>query len=185
MTRSSDEEYTNIMYVYNLCDYNTWAAVEEYRWRFPYRRVPDGRVFSNVYQSMRQTGAVSQRKYERPQQQCTAQVEDDILEMVWCSSTNSIWRIANRFGTPQTAIWGTIHDLSLYLFHIQTIQAVQTGDRFAQKEFCYWLLHSRCFAWKFYLVNIWTACNKRLSNLTAYIMCSHGKLSENVFLWLI
>jgi hypothetical protein len=42
-----------------------------------------------------------------------AQVEDDILEMVQCSPTTSIWRITNQLGTPQTRVCRTVHDFGL------------------------------------------------------------------------
>ncbi|EZA47505.1 hypothetical protein X777_15498 [Ooceraea biroi] len=37
----SNEEYTDIHFVYGFCDGNARAAVREYQCRFPNRRVPD------------------------------------------------------------------------------------------------------------------------------------------------
>ncbi|EZA58454.1 hypothetical protein X777_00514 [Ooceraea biroi] len=37
----SNEEYTDIHFVYGFCDGNARAAVREYQRRFPNRRVPD------------------------------------------------------------------------------------------------------------------------------------------------
>jgi hypothetical protein len=93
-----------------------------------------------VHQRIGQTGAVPQRKCERPQQRHTPQVEDDILEMVQHSPTTSIERIASRFGTPETVVWRLVHDFGLEPFHIQNIQALQSNDHFVWEEFCHWLL---------------------------------------------
>ncbi|EZA52544.1 hypothetical protein X777_08023 [Ooceraea biroi] len=37
----SNEEYTDIHFVYGFCEGNARAAVREYQCRFPNRRVPD------------------------------------------------------------------------------------------------------------------------------------------------
>ena len=41
-------EYADVLYVYGFCDGS--AAVEEYRRRFPMRRMPDRKVFSKGVQ---------------------------------------------------------------------------------------------------------------------------------------
>jgi len=42
-------EYCDIHYVYGYCDGNASAAVNEYRRRYPERRIPSKRVFTRVY----------------------------------------------------------------------------------------------------------------------------------------
>jgi hypothetical protein len=42
-------------FVYGFCDGNARAALEEYRRRFPNRRIPSKDVFSRVRQTMRET----------------------------------------------------------------------------------------------------------------------------------
>jgi hypothetical protein len=124
VTTFSNGEHADIMYVFGFCDSNEQVAVEGHRQLFPDRGVPDRRVFSSVYQSIGQTGAVPQRKCGRPQRRRVAQMEDDILDMVQSSTTANIRRIANRIGTSQTAEWRTAHDFVLYPFHIQNVQAL-------------------------------------------------------------
>ena len=48
----TNDEYANMLYVYSLCDGSATAAVEEYRWRFPMRRIPDHSVFSKVFNTL-------------------------------------------------------------------------------------------------------------------------------------
>jgi hypothetical protein len=109
-------------------------------------------MFSNVYQSIRQTNAVPQRMCEK-WWWCTAQVDDDILEMVQCHLTTSIWRTATELHTPQTTLWRTVHDFSMYAFHILNIQALQPNDHFAQEELCHQLLCNQVLCTKILFTN--------------------------------
>ena len=50
------EEYADMIYVCRFCDGNSVLAVAEYQHRFPNRRIPNRRVFTGVYQTLRDTG---------------------------------------------------------------------------------------------------------------------------------
>jgi len=52
----SFEEHADMIYVYGFCDGNSVLAVAEYQQRFPNRRIPNRRVFTGVYQALRDTG---------------------------------------------------------------------------------------------------------------------------------
>ena len=52
----SFEEYADMIYVYGFCDGNSVLAVAEYQRWFPNRRIPNRRVFTVVYQTLRDTG---------------------------------------------------------------------------------------------------------------------------------
>jgi len=54
----SFEEYADLIYVYGFCDGNSVHAVAEYQQRFPNRRIPTRRVFTGVYQTLRDTGTL-------------------------------------------------------------------------------------------------------------------------------
>ena len=45
-------------YVYGYCDGNASAAVNEYRRRYPERRIPSKRVFTRVEQALRDNGCL-------------------------------------------------------------------------------------------------------------------------------
>ena len=47
----SHVEYCDMHFVYGFCDGNANAAVEEYRRRYPERRIPSRDVFTRVYQT--------------------------------------------------------------------------------------------------------------------------------------
>jgi len=46
-------------YVYGYCDGNASAAVNEYRSRYPERRIPSKRVFTCVEQALRDNGCAT------------------------------------------------------------------------------------------------------------------------------
>ena len=50
----SYEEYADMHFLYGFCNGKTTAAVEEYRLRYPRRRIPDRRVFTRVHQRLRE-----------------------------------------------------------------------------------------------------------------------------------
>jgi len=51
----SHMEYCDMHFVYGFCDGNARAAVDEYRRRFPDRRIPFRGVFSPIHQTVRDT----------------------------------------------------------------------------------------------------------------------------------
>ena len=54
----SVEEYADMIYVYGFRDGNSFLSVAEYQQRFPNRRIPNRRVFTGVYQTLRDTGTL-------------------------------------------------------------------------------------------------------------------------------
>jgi len=51
-------KYADMIYVYGFSDGNLVQTVAEYRQRFPNRRIPTRRVFTPVYQTLRDTGTL-------------------------------------------------------------------------------------------------------------------------------
>jgi hypothetical protein len=45
-------------FVYGFSDGNARAAVEEYQKRFPAQRIPSGSVFTQIHQTLRDTGSL-------------------------------------------------------------------------------------------------------------------------------
>jgi len=54
----SHVEYCDMHFVCGFCDGNARAAVDEYRRRFPDRRIPSRGVFSRIHQTLRDTGCL-------------------------------------------------------------------------------------------------------------------------------
>ena len=54
----SHVEYCDMRFVYGFCDGNARAAVEEYRRRFPDRRIRSRGVFTGIHQTRRETACL-------------------------------------------------------------------------------------------------------------------------------
>jgi hypothetical protein len=56
----------------------------------------------------------------------------------------SVQRILAAEGIGIPLVWRTVHELSLYLCHIQQVQALTPPDHHAGVMFCKWIL-TKCF----------------------------------------
>jgi len=79
----TNAEYADMMYVYGFCDVSATAAVEEYRRRFPMRRIPDRRVFYKVFNTLHECGTLPSAHVssERARKQ-NMEEQKNILDMV-------------------------------------------------------------------------------------------------------
>ena len=118
----SFEEYADMIYVYGVCDVNSVLAVAEYQRRFPNRRIPNRRVFTGVYQTLRDTGRLPGFRIAagRGVHECVN--EEDIVRMVHRSPRASMRRIARRLHVPHMTVWRTLHSEGMYPYHMQRVQ---------------------------------------------------------------
>jgi len=86
----TNAENADMMHVYGFCDGSATAAVEEYRRRFPMRRVPYRRVFYKVFNTLRECGTLPRAHVssERARKQ-NMEEQENILDMVERSPTAS------------------------------------------------------------------------------------------------
>ena len=89
----TNAEYADILYVYGFCHGSVTAAVEEYRWRFTMRRIPNRTVFSKVFNTLGECGTLpSVHVSSEWARQQHVNEQENILEMVQrshitCTST--------------------------------------------------------------------------------------------------
>ena len=137
-------EYADMIYVYGFCDGNSVHAVAEYKRRFPNCRIPTRRVFTRVYQTLRDTGTLPGVRIaaERDVNE-SADEEEDIIQMVQSSPRASTRRIARRLCVPHTRVWGTQHAEGMYTYHVQRVHHFRPGDFSDRLLFCKWLNGNR------------------------------------------
>ena len=113
-------ENADIIYVYSFCDGNLLQAVAEYR--FPNRRIPTRRVFTRVYQTLRDTGTLPGIRIavERDVNEGVDQ-EEGIVQMVQFSPCASTRRIARRLRVLHTRVQRTLHAEGMYPYHVQRV----------------------------------------------------------------
>ena len=101
-----------MIYVYRFCDGNSDLAVAEYHQRFPKRRIPNRRVFTGVYQALRDTGRLPGVRIAAERGVNEGVNEEGIVGMVHRSPSTR--RIARRLRVPHTRVWRTLHADGMY-----------------------------------------------------------------------
>ena len=93
-------------FVYGFCDGNARAAVNEYQWRFPVRRIPSRGVLSRIHQTMRETVCLPSVAVQSEREVVSLiNTRENILEMVQRSPLLSTRRIACRIGVSHMQVW--------------------------------------------------------------------------------
>jgi len=105
----TNAEYDDMMYVYGFCYGSATAAVEEYRRRFPMRRIPDRRVFYKVFNTLRESGTLPSDHVssERARKQ-NMEEQKNILDMVQRSPTTSKRRLSAPISVSRNRVWRTL-----------------------------------------------------------------------------
>ena len=94
-------EYAHLIYVYGFCDGNSVHAVVEYQRRFLNRRIPTRRVFTRVYQTLRDTGTLPGVRIavERDVNE-SVDKEEGVVQMAQSSPPANTRRTARRLRVP-------------------------------------------------------------------------------------
>ena len=105
----TNAEYADMMYVYGFCDGSATAAVEEYRRRFPMRRIPDLRVFYKVFNTLRERDTLPSAHVSfKSARKQNMEEQENILNMVQCSPTTRTRSLSARIGVSRTRVWRNI-----------------------------------------------------------------------------
>ena len=121
-------EYADMIYECGFCDGNSVNAVAEYQQRFPNRRIPTQRVFTRVYQTLRDTGTIPGVRIAAERDVNEGVDEEGIVQMGQSSPRASTQRIARRFRVHHTRVWRTLHAECMYPYHVQRVQHLGPGD---------------------------------------------------------
>jgi hypothetical protein len=81
-----------------------------------------------IHCSLRETGAVMPAACTDCSR-CSLQNEEEVLDATHVSpSTCTLSRVAYERGISQIAVWCTLHEEQLYLFHVQFARATAMGQ---------------------------------------------------------
>ena len=102
-------------FVYGFCDGNANAAVEEYRRRYPERRIPSRGVFTRVHHTLRDNGSLPSVAVQSERQTVqTLNTRENFLEMVQRCPRFSTRRLASRIGVSHMQLWCSVAWFLLY-----------------------------------------------------------------------
>jgi hypothetical protein len=102
--------YVYMLYVYGFCDGSATTAFEEYYGRFPMRRIPDLRVFSDVFNTLREGDKLPSAHVLSECARQHVEEQENILQMAQRSPTTNTRILSTRLGVLRTRVWRTLHD---------------------------------------------------------------------------
>jgi hypothetical protein len=139
MATYSNEEYTDMHWMYSKADGNSRAARRLYEERFPDRRIPDSRIFSNIHRRLRENGS-----FETKRNNAGRNEEDrteNILNAFEQDPSSSTRKVAAELNLSQWKVWKTMNKQGLHPYHLTKVQALQPEDFPRRRDFCRWVLH--------------------------------------------
>ena len=142
----SHVEYCDMHFVYGFCNDNSRAAVEGYRRLFPDRRIPSRRVFTRIYQTLRDNVCFTSVSVRSERQVVgTINTRENIIATIERSPRLLTSRISSRFGGfSHMLVLRTLHEEHFYPYHDKTVQHLEPGDHAKRKDFC--RLIQKCWA---------------------------------------
>ena len=167
-------EYADMICVCCFCDGNSVHAVAEYQWRFPNCRIPTWRVFTQVYQTLWDTGTLPGVRIAAGRNVNEGiDEEEGIVQMVQSSPRVNTRRIARRLHIPHTRVWRTLDVLDDQFWTISwlvlsswkvVLQERRTSDFYRRNcsdfcRMCLWINEVVC-----------------ISNMTELLLIFHVKL---------
>ena len=97
------EHLANIHFIYGLADGNALEARRMYSLRFPLRRLPNCRTFTNSHQHLREFGRfqTTRRDAGRPREVRNVMIEEEILHVIEENPSLSTRQIARDLNLCQ------------------------------------------------------------------------------------
>jgi len=144
----SHVQYCDKRFVYGFHDGNARAAADEYRRRFPDRRIASRGVFSRIHQTMHETGCLPSVVVQSEREVLPLiDTRENILEMVQRSPRLSTRKIVSRIGVSLMQVWRTPHEEDLHPYHDHRVQHLEPGDPAQRMALCHWITaHTELFS---------------------------------------
>jgi hypothetical protein len=151
----SNREYTEMHFVYGLCNGNALAAQREYHTRYPDRAIPSSQVFTRLHQRLLETGSVQKETKEVGPAHDVA-VEEDILHRVQENPETSTRQLAVETGMSRWKVHQVLKENQLHPYHFTKVQGLEPGDYETRRDFCRWLLQRDIEEYHFFKKILWT-----------------------------
>jgi len=131
--------------VHGFCNDSAMRAVDEYRRRFPNRRVSNRKVFQKLFASVQETGMFPSVRIDYAREEgLDAENEENVLDMAEENSGVRTRRISVELQIPShVALWKTLRKNGLKPFHVQPVQSLQEGDYDLRLQFWEWIQPNR------------------------------------------
>ncbi|XP_074031919.1 uncharacterized protein [Leptinotarsa decemlineata] len=141
MAEFTSHEQADIIFMYGRADGNASLARRLYQERYPNRRVPNVRVFSNTYRRLSESGIHHAEPAVNPGRH-NVNVEEQILAAFEADPTTSIRVVARDLNLSIWKVWSTMHNEKKYLFHDTDVQGLEETDSARRIRFCGFFLNA-------------------------------------------
>lgn len=124
----------DIHFIYGFCNGNSHRAVDEYRRRFPNRRIPHHSTFVDVHRQFRERGLNKHRR--EVAMNLDIRTEDRIMNLITedpTLSSRAVGRIVNVNYRLVLKIW---KKYGLHAFHYRKVQGLVENDGLARLAYC-------------------------------------------------
>lgn len=140
MAAFTNEEMAQMHFLYGLANGNSLEARRLYAERYPERRLPCSETFTRLHIRLQETGTFARSKNipGRPLSVRTAELEEQILDVVEDSPGISTRKIAADMNISGKTVWKILKENLLYPYHIQRVQALLPNDFPARVNWCQW-----------------------------------------------
>ena len=118
---------------------STPEALRIYCQKYPRRNVPDRRIFTRLYQRLRDTGSVTGNRFGGRDQR-DPHLEERVMRRIEENPSTSTRRIAAEERVSSTTVWRILKDNQLYPYHLQRVQEIEEGDFENRFHFCTWMM---------------------------------------------
>lgn len=140
MESYSAAECADIIFIYGYCNGNARFASREYKRRYPNRRHPSRRIFSTIFQRLRDTGTILSRRNVYAGRDI-AHKDSIVIDAILNDPTLSAGQIALQLNLPQNFVCQILNRKEIQLYLIEHKQELLPEDFDKRVEFCQWLLH--------------------------------------------
>jgi hypothetical protein len=131
----TNEEYTDMLFVYCFCGGSCRTAAVEYGQRYPLGRIPHRKASGNVCRTLRGTGPLPRAKagsYQRRRWEGTWQQCSKVQVQVYAE-------LPGRLGASQTQVWKILRRDGFCAYSLQGVQRFLPEDHEKRVRFCEWL----------------------------------------------
>lgn len=137
----SNVEMANMHFLYGLANGNALKARRFYAERYPERHLASSRMFSKIHLRLQQTGSFAglHNNAGRPRSIRTADLEEEVLQIIEDTPETSTRKIALQIGCSPKTVWNVLKQNLLYPYHILRVQALLPVDYPQRVQYCLWL----------------------------------------------
>lgn len=138
----SNEEMTDMHFVYGMANGNSAEAARMYAEMYPQRVAPHHTLFLRLHQRLRENGTFKKRTYDcgRHREVRTPALEEAVIQIIEEQPETSTRKISLQLDINHMTVFAILKEQLLYPYHLQRVQALLPRDFPNRLAFSNWIL---------------------------------------------